>query len=103
MTTSIRAHGFALTSSLRDHVERQLHHALGRLAHKVRSVVVRLSDTNGPRGGVDKRCLVHVSLPAMPAVVIEESEADMYVAIDRATTRVGQSVGRRIASRRNRS
>ena len=57
---------------------------------------MRLSDINGPRGGADKRCHLQVVLKGLPDVVIEDTEADLYVAIDRATDRAGRTVVRKI-------
>jgi ribosome-associated translation inhibitor RaiA len=61
---------------------------------------VRLSDVNGPRGGEDKRCHIEVRLRGMPDVVIVDTEADLYVAIDRATERAGRALVRRLERRR---
>ena len=57
---------------------------------------MRLSDINGPRGGEDKRCQLQVSLAGLPDVVVEDTEADLYFAIDRAADRVGRSVMRKL-------
>jgi ribosome-associated translation inhibitor RaiA len=57
---------------------------------------MRLSDINGPRGGVDKHCHLQVVLKGLPDVVIEDTEADMYVAINRAVDRAGRTVVRKI-------
>jgi ribosome-associated translation inhibitor RaiA len=57
---------------------------------------MRLSDINGPRGGADKRCHVRVVLDGLHDVVIEDIEADLYVAIDRATDRAGRTLVRKI-------
>ena len=48
------------------HVAQQrLRFALGRFADRVRSLTVRLSDINGPRGGRDKRCTIAVRLAGL--------------------------------------
>jgi putative sigma-54 modulation protein len=62
----------------------------------VHSVVMRLADENGPRGGLDKRCTIRAHLPGTPPVVIEQQEADLYVAIDRAADRAARAVSRRL-------
>ena len=58
--------------------------------------VLRLSDINGPRGGRDKRCRIQVPFPGTRNVVIEDTEADLYVAIDRAAERAERAVVRRL-------
>jgi ribosomal subunit interface protein len=100
MTITVYAHGFDLTAALQEYAQRRVGAALGRFAGKVTRVVVRLTDVNGPRGGVDKRCLVHVSLSDRPAVVIKDSQDDLYVAIDRAAARAARSLVRRATALR---
>lgn len=96
MRIDIQASGFKLTDGLREHTERRLQFALSWAVYDVRKVVVRLSDINGPRGGNDKRCYIQVPLPHKPDVVIEDTESDLYVAIDRAVDRAERSVARRL-------
>ncbi len=57
---------------------------------------MRLSDSNDLHGGEGKCCHLQVVLTHLPDVVIEDIEADLYVAIDRATDRAGRTVSRRI-------
>jgi putative sigma-54 modulation protein len=92
----IQARGFSLTEGLRTHAERRVRFALGSTSSRVRSIVMRLADENGPRGGVDKRCTIRAHLPGAPPVIIEQHEADLYVAIDRAADRAGRAVSRRL-------
>ncbi len=58
-----------------------------------------MSDLNGPKGGVDKRCLVRVSGPHRLDVTIEERGSDMYTAIDRATARAKHALLRELTKR----
>jgi hypothetical protein len=55
---------------LRDLSIARVRFALRRLASGVPRAKVQLSDVNGPRGGVDKRCQVELSTEAMGMVVI---------------------------------
>lgn len=48
---------------------------------------VGLAAINGPRGGVDKRCQIVLKLAGQNSIVIEDTEADLYFAIDRACER----------------
>ncbi len=96
MQIDIQARQFTLSDALRDHTENRLHAAMSCCKEYIRKVVIRLSDINGPRGGVDKHCLLQIVLIGLPDVVIEDTEADMYVAINRATERAGRTVIRKI-------
>jgi ribosome-associated translation inhibitor RaiA len=95
MQIGIQTRGFTLTEGLRDHCERRLRFALGSASDKVHGIFVRLTDENGPRGGVDKRCTIRAILRNAPPAVIVHDEADLYIAINRASDRVARAISRR--------
>lgn len=96
MQIEIQAVSFKLTEGLRNHAERRLRFAFGSTSSKVRGVVMRLADENGPRGGVDKRCSIRAIVSGIAPVVVEQRETDLYVAIDRAADRAGRAVSRKL-------
>ncbi|HEB56347.1 MAG TPA: HPF/RaiA family ribosome-associated protein [Gammaproteobacteria bacterium] len=96
MQINIQARDFSLTNALRSHAERRLRFALTCCDDHIQRIIMRLSDINGPRGGADKRCHLQLILIGLPDVVIEDIEADLYVAIDRATDRAGRTLLRKI-------
>jgi putative sigma-54 modulation protein len=100
MQIVIQARGFDLTAALRQHIERRLHFALDWAHDHVSRVSVLLSDLNGPRGGEDKCCRVQIARPGVAEVVIEDTETDIYVAIDRAVDRAARTLSRRVARQR---
>ena len=100
MNLKIQAHDFPLTDGLRQHLATRLAYALNHGGDVVTRIVVRLSDVNGPRGGEDKCCGIEVRLKGAPAQVVEDTPADLYVAIDRATERIGRTLDRHMARRR---
>ena len=97
MRIDIQSCGFVLTDALREYAERRLRFALTHADQRVRRVTMRLFDVNGPRGGIDKCCRIQVMLNGLAEVVIADTEADLYVAIDRAADRIGRTVARRLA------
>ena len=101
MQIDIQARQFPLTDALRSHAERRLRVALTCCDDHIQRVVMRLSDINGPRGGEDKRCHLQVVLTGLPDVVVEDTEANLYIAIDRATDRARRTVVRRLARQRD--
>lgn len=103
MHIEIQARDFQLTEALRDYVERRLRFALSARDDAIMRVQVRLSDVNGPRGGKDKCCHVQVLLPGLGSVVIEDTESDLYVAIDRAADRSSRTVARKLGRLHSRS
>jgi hypothetical protein len=81
-------------------LRRRLEFALGRFSARLRQVSARVADVNGPRGGIDKSCVItlHLERWARP-IVIEDVDVDPMVAIDRAADRAGRAVARVLARR----
>ena len=100
MQIEIQARNFSLTRAMRTYIEHRLGFALSRCYRHVNRILVRLSDINGPRSGNDKSCHLEVFLPGQ-AVVVEDTEADLYVAINRASSRAGRTVMRQLRRRRH--
>jgi ribosomal subunit interface protein len=100
MHIEIKARRFRLTRALREYVERRLRFALGPARAAVLRVGVRLVDDNGPRGGEDKRCRILLRAAGAPALLVEDAQSDLYVAIDRAAGRAGRALVRQLARRR---
>ncbi len=96
MRVAIQSSGFEMTSALRLYTEHRLATALGWAHRHMRKLSVWLSDVNGPRGGVDKRCKIQVQLENGRKVIIEECEADLYAAIGRAADRADHAVVRQV-------
>lgn len=99
MWTLRRGRGRA-AADLVEHVDRRLHFALARFSVRIARVSVFLDDVNGPRGGVDKVCRIVVRLRTGGDVVATVEDVDWVAAADRATTRIGHSVGREVARTR---
>jgi ribosome-associated translation inhibitor RaiA len=78
------------------HAHRRLSYALDRFAERVREVRVRLGDLSGPKGGAAKRCAIECDLGRLGSVLIEETDSDLYAAIDRASKRVKVAVRRKL-------
>jgi ribosomal subunit interface protein len=96
MKIEIQARDFPLTEALGAYIERRINFVLSSRFDQIKRIDVRLSDINGPRGGIDKRCQIQLTLPRLRDIVIEDTETDLYVAIDRAVDRAGRTVNRRL-------
>jgi putative sigma-54 modulation protein len=96
MNIDIKALGFSLTEAIRDHVADRVDASLGRFSTRVNRVVVRLSDVNGPRGGLDKRCQLQLLVDGHRTIVIQDREADLYLAVNRAADRAARSLARQL-------
>ena len=99
MRIQIESPDFPLTEAMRAYLERRLRYDLTRCDERIGLVEVHLADVNGRRGGVDKRCLVRVHVHGSPDVVVEDTETDLYFAMNRAVARAGRTVARRVARR----
>ena len=96
MHMTIQSTGFQMTPALRAYTEQRLATALGWARHHMRKLAVSLSDINGPRGGVDKRCRIQVQLGRGREVIIDDVDANLYAAIDRAVDRADRAVVRKV-------
>jgi ribosome-associated translation inhibitor RaiA len=81
-------------------IRRKLGMKLGKFATSIERVTVRVTDTNGPRGGIDQVCNVKVVLSGLPSVVVERRDVALHAAIDVALRATEQAVRRRIGRRR---
>ncbi|WP_295757186.1 HPF/RaiA family ribosome-associated protein [Undibacterium sp.] len=96
MRINIQARGFELTEALRLHTERRLQFAIDWASDEVRTVKVRFSDINGPRGGNDKCCTIQIPIVGHADLIIKDIEADLYVAIDKAADRIEHTLSRKL-------
>lgn len=78
--------------------------ALGRFAARLESIRVRISDINGPRGGVDKRCVILATVSGREGaggrgggeVIARHFDGDFYAAIAGAVHALKRLVARRL-------
>ncbi len=68
--------------------------ATARLKEVPCTVDVRISDLNGPKGGVDKQCSIVVTPPGQGTLRVEEQAADYYAAIDAASATLKKSLAK---------
>jgi hypothetical protein len=96
MRLTIRTNGLDHAGAARV-AQRRLLFSLGRFADRVRSLTVRLSDVNGPRGDRDKRCAIAVRLAGSKRlIVVEDLHVDLPAAISRAAERTAHAVARAV-------
>lgn len=81
-----------IAQAFRSYVERRLRFALGRFGGRVGQVTVRL----GTDGRADKRCRISAEVLPFGRVAVEESDPDLFAAVDRATGRIGRLFGREL-------
>ena len=65
MQMEIQARDFPLTEALGSYIKRRINFVLSSRYDQIQRIIIRLSDINGPRGGIDKRCQIQISLPRL--------------------------------------
>jgi len=93
--------GVKLNRRLREYVSGRLSIALDRKHYSIQAMKVRISDQNGPRGGIDKQCQIQLTLNGLPTVLITEKGRDIAAMVDQAAHRAAQAVERLLARTRS--
>ena len=102
MQLQIHGQNLITTPSLREHMETRIEAALDRVAHSIRTVVLRFKDVNGPRGGADKRVHLCIRFNNGEEVFIEDCDRDVYHVVNRIAGRAKHVVKRQLQKRRSR-
>jgi len=97
MRVQLLGSGVNVTPAIREHVMHRLRLALGRFANRVNGVVVRLTDVNGPRGGVDVHCCMRVRGKDVEGLFTTALAVEPETAINQATVRLRRVIRRAIA------
>ncbi|MFT5431951.1 MAG: hypothetical protein ACI9OJ_002649 [Myxococcota bacterium] len=94
---------FRLNQEAGEELSAVIHGELGDLGLDIREVGVRLTDINGPRGGVDTRCVIQVlSSGSEPTIVVVEVGNSMSHTVKAASAVARRALLRRVSARRDR-
>ena len=77
-------------TELRDLTERRVRFVLRRLGWLVPRAEVQMSDVNGPRGGIDKRCQVELRTDGAGSVVVASVANDWRAALNKALAKAAR-------------
>ncbi len=94
MQVEVRSRGIEGGRELTEYVNRRLGFALGRFGDAVKRVRVVIEDVNGPRGGLDKRCVVTASGDGFEHRVVEVHDVEVHGAVNRAVSAMGRALSR---------
>lgn len=100
MEIAVRVRDTGCTDALLQEVERRINFAVDRHRTQIDRISVDLRDVNGPRGGVDKLCLIAAGVRGAAPVMILEQGRDLAAVVTRAAQRLGYRIGRRLHRRR---
>ena len=101
MEIHIRTKGFTATPTQRDHAKRRIHAHLSRFGREIAQVTLRLTDVNGPKGGLDKVCQIVVKGPKLGVATLAEQTGEVLAAIDLAVERIAAAIGRTLERQRD--
>ena len=82
-------------------VARRVRFALSRFGASIRIITVRITDINGPKGGLDTRCVVSVKLAAAGEVVVQGEGENVFSALNYCLSRAGRTISRNLERRRD--
>lgn len=95
----VSIHAPQATAEVADRTIDRVRAALERYGQFIREASIRLTDENGPRGGVDQSCVVRVALRGAPDVTVRERGDQPLAAVSAAMKRVRRAVSERINAR----
>jgi ribosome-associated translation inhibitor RaiA len=78
----------------RDWAAQRTHRVLRRLREHVSSARVRLQDTNGPRGGADKRCHIELRTDHHGTLIAQATDTHWTAAINTALHKLARQLSR---------
>ena len=85
------------SDAVRSYVERRLRFALGRFGERVGHITVRIR----PDGPFGNHCRIRAEIVPFGQVFVEQSDPDLFTAVDRASGKMGRQFGRELERIRN--
>lgn len=101
MTIEFTAKNYILDDTDRELISRRLAFALSRFGHRIRRVTVRVTDENGPKGGIDKRCSLEAVLERGGKIQAEDVSERVLPAAALASDRLARRIDREFKNRRD--
>lgn len=96
MQIDIQSRELLMTDAIYKYTELRLLYAVSLWQIHIHKAKVRLSNIHGIQGGTLKRCHLQFFVAGMSNIIVEDTESDLYSAIDRAMDRARRTVFRKI-------
>ncbi len=100
MLIQVNAAEFHSTPAIIAHVENEVEKSLKLFRDRITRVEVHLHDNNGPKAGVDKRCIMEARPASHQPIAVEDNSTDMYEAIIGAAGKLERAVRKIIEKER---
>jgi ribosome-associated translation inhibitor RaiA len=92
--------GVDLSAADREYIRRKLGMKLAKFGTSIERVTVRMTDANGPRGGVDQVSQIKVVLIGLPSIIVERRHVLVQAAVDGSLDAAVRAVRKAISRRR---
>jgi putative sigma-54 modulation protein len=91
--------GLAIAPTLRNRIVRRIRRLLAGVRTNPVVVRVSLADVNGPKGGLDVRCAIDVTVPRTAPFHAEQTAASDVTAFDLSAAAMWRQISRRLERR----
>ena len=85
-------HNIVVNEALDNYARGIVESTLSRMSDHITRVEVHLHDTNRPKGGADKRCLMEARIAGKKPLAVEAQAMDLYVAVTDASGKLERAV-----------
>ncbi|MBP9838399.1 MAG: HPF/RaiA family ribosome-associated protein [Proteobacteria bacterium] len=102
MEIDIRSKDFELSESIMHSTKESILKKIEKYRKLILSVKIWFTDTNGPKGGIDKKCLVKISTKYKDSIIIQEEGSNLYELIVNIGDRINNVLQKRKEKRKRR-
>ena len=96
MFIDIQAQHFSLSPSTKEKIRSKLESTFRRFDNHVNSVIFRVSDNNGPKGGIDTSCCLTVKLDKTKDIVITGNYENVFQCLERSCERAKKNISKQL-------
>jgi len=96
MNTYIYMNDIEKNLDLRNFINLKVKTSLKRFKYLIKTIEVRISDENGPKGGDDKSCMIYIKTDLFPEIIISGVNADTHAVVSRTILRAKRTLARRV-------
>ncbi len=92
MIIIINSRKIELNPQAPEYAQKRLSSALKRFSNRLNKIKLTLTDINGPKGGIDKLCLIEINHKNGHCITVKSESSSLYTAIDEASGKAKRAV-----------
>ena len=96
MLIDIQAQHISLSPAAKMKIRDKLESTFSRFENHVNSVIFTVSDTNGPKGGLDKSCCLIVKLDKTKDIIITGKYENTFQCLERSCERAKKNLSKQL-------